>query len=114
MGDGEEGESGVVEERDPGVLETDPTGRFSRVRAPTPPPPGPGAFSAALCASVCTARSPRRGLRFRAALLLAREEAAEEVAGRAAGRRPPGRGCLFFFSLSLFFHRRAEKRSPIF
>ena len=65
MGDGEEGGSGVEEEVDPEVLETDPTGRFSRVRAPNPPsPPRAAPGLSALCAdaqSVCTARSPRRG-----------------------------------------------------
>jgi len=60
MGDGEEGESGVVEERDPGVLETDPTGRFSRVRAPTPPP-GPRGFQrGAVCKRLHSTLPPAR------------------------------------------------------
>ena len=65
MGDGEEGESGVVEERDPEVLETDPTGRFSRVRAPTPPP-GPRGFQrGAVCKRLHSALPPaRRGAYF--------------------------------------------------
>ena len=68
MGDGEEGGSGVEEEVDPEVLETDPTGRFSRVRAPNPPSPPRGFQRRAQ--SVCTQRAPpgaaRRGARGRA------------------------------------------------